>query len=175
MILVKLEDFENHRANLSRYASGLLRTRGFSNHKQGELDALAKDVVQNCYLSFQTSNLISFVTDKHFESFLKLCLYKSYLTEMDYRSRNAQYTLFKKGEFDQLDLSLHPKIEVTADQFDVIKQFKEELTVNQCIIVDKLLEGFTQLEIATELGISKQAINDTVKYIRKKYARCKDI
>lgn len=175
MIDVKLEDFEKHRANLTRYTSGLLRTRGFSNHKQGELDALAQDIVQNSYLSFQTSSLTCFVTDLHFENFLKLCLYRCYLGEMNFKSRNAQWILFKQGEFDQLDINLHPKVSMSVEQFDVIRAFKEHLTEHQNTIIDKLLLGFSQTEIAKEMGVSRQAVNDNISYIRKKYERSKDI
>jgi len=171
MIEVKLEDFEKHRANLLRYASGLLRTRGFSNHKQGELNALAKDIVQNSYLSFQTSSLTCFVTNLHFENFLKLCLYRCYTDEMNVRTKNAQWTLFKKGEFDQLDVNSIFTNSLSTEQFDVIEKFKTKLTDKQNIIVDKLLQGFSITDIAKEQGISKQAIHDNILYIRKKYEK----
>jgi len=122
MIVIKLEDFEKHRSNLLRYAIGLLRTRGFSNHKQGELDELAKDIVQNTYLEFQTSNLNTFVTDQHFTSFLKLSLYHCYQKEVDFRRKGAQWILFKQGEFDQLDIN---KISPTT-AIDRIRDFEAQ-------------------------------------------------
>jgi DNA-directed RNA polymerase specialized sigma24 family protein len=169
MIDVKLEDFEAHRANLKRYASGLLRTRGFGNHKQGELNELAKDIVQNAYISFQTSRLDVFVTKLHFENFLKLCLYRCYLNEMNARNKNAQWTLFKKGEFDQLDVNSVFSNNLSTEQFDVIRRFKEELSVKQNIIVDELLAGYSPIEISVKQGVSRQAIHDNILKIRKKY------
>ncbi len=169
MIQIVLEDFEIHRPNLLKYATGLLKTRGFSNHKKGELDELAKDIVQNCYLQFQISNKNTFVSDKHFESFLKQCLYWNYQNEMDSKNRNTQWILFRKGEFDNLDVRTEFKRDLSTEQFDVISKFKEQLTEKQNFIVDELLKGFNGQEIADKMNISKQAVNDNLNHIRKKY------
>lgn len=169
MIQIELRDFEIYRNNLLKYASGLLRTRGFSNHKPGELDALAKDIVQNCYLQFQISNKNTFVSENHFESFLKQCLYWNYQNEMDSRNRNTQWILFRQGEFDNLDIRKEFKRDLSTEQFDVISKFKEQLTERQNFIVDRLLEGFALFEIAKELEITPQAIDSSIKLIRKKY------
>lgn len=164
---VKLEDFEGYRKDLLEYSSGLLRTRGFSNHKHAELDELSKDIVQNTYLRFHSHVDDYFVTKQHFWSFLKTCLYREYLDMLDFKRRGAQYMLFKLGEFDQLDVTKHPKIE--AHDFDYINGFKPYLTENQLSILNLLLEGYNKSEVAVKAGVSKQAINESVNYIKTKY------
>ena len=93
---------EKYRPNLIKYANGLLKTRGFVNHKSGELDELSKDIVQNTYLSFHRHHKDYFVDENHLNNFLKLCLYRQYQESLYVTKRNAQYTIFKRGEFDQL-------------------------------------------------------------------------
>ena len=68
MINVKLEDFNDKRLKLLKYASNLLRGKGFV-EKDGELKAFSEDIVQNSYLRFHKCNLNAFVTPEHLDNY----------------------------------------------------------------------------------------------------------
>jgi DNA-directed RNA polymerase specialized sigma24 family protein len=171
MIKVNLEDFEKFRSNLLRYASGLLRTRGFGNHKVNELDELAKDIVQETYFRFHRHYKDAFVSELHLENFIKICLYRVYQETIDSRRRGVQYILLKKGDFDRLNINDHPFTRLDGEEYDTIIEFKKTLNNNQLEILDKLLEGFNMFEIAKEREVSRQCIHDHVSKIKIKYEK----
>ncbi len=176
MRLSKLEDFEDHRQTLFKYACALLRTRSYIN-RHGELSNTAKDIVQNCYIQFHHSfNKDSFVNDGHLSSFLRTILYRCYQAEINVKQRNAQYSIFKVGEFKHLDITKHPinKCNLTIEQFDIIAKFRYKLNTKQSSVLDLLLEGYNKIEISKKLSIPISSINGPrgiMDQIRSVYSR----
>lgn len=166
MIKVELIDFEKYRPNLLRYASGLLRTKGFGNNKTGELDELAKDIVQNTYLSFHDCNKDAFVTESHLENFLKLVLYRRYSDSLKNTHGIGRYTNKKLGDIDYLDEGKHP---FTQSEIDETNVFKALLSDDEQITLDYLLEGFNQKEIAKKMKIGVYAVSVLVKSMKDRY------
>tara|TARA_R110000868_G_scaffold186631_2_gene429076 strand:- start:202 stop:780 length:579 start_codon:yes stop_codon:yes gene_type:complete len=183
MIDVKREDFEIYRKRLYVYALSLLKSRGSAHTLFSELDAKAKDIVQECYLAFHSSDLNVFVTEAHLYSYLKICLYHKYRVSVCSNRKVAQYSLFKAGNLDYIDTESnssddnrndifnHPvdSISNSLEENNYIDEFLSSLLPRQKQLVDKLLDGFKPFEIAKELNISRQAISDSIKRIKIKY------
>lgn len=167
MIEVKLEDFEKYRYELNRYATGLLRSKGSFSNKIDEIDNIAKDIVQNCYLKFHNHYQDPFVSEFHLFNFLKLCLYRSYQEYFDLKSKSGQYRIFKTDEFNTDKLSEN-RFTIPHDE-DYVNKFKLSLSDYQRSILEKLLDGYSQVEISKEKGISRQAVSLTVNVIKNKY------
>jgi len=116
MIEKKLEDFEKYRSDLMKYASSLLKTRGFCS-RDGELKKFSEDLIQQTYLQLHSYGTSKFVTEDHFKSFLVGVVYREYLQLVDITRRGAQYILLKiddsdktyKEELKQLDIRKHQK------------------------------------------------------------------
>lgn len=176
MIEIELDVFENYRPKLIQYASSLFRNRGFCD-REGELEAYSEDVVQQAYLRFHKWGVKDrYVSFLHLENFLIGVVYKEFLQAVDINRRGAQYILYKanpngekfKEEFRQLDVTKH--IKPTQDEFDFISSFKNELTEVEVKVVDLLLEGYSQKEVAEKLGINVGTLRCVqMKNIRKKY------
>lgn len=178
MIEVKLEDFEKMRPNLLRYATGLLKTRGFYNNKFPELEHLAKDIVQNCYLVFHKHHKDPFESWFHLESFTKICLYNQYRYITNIKCGIGKFTELKEGNITILKESKVPVIDgADFENRDIIyvlksnEDFRKNLNTRQLLVLDSLLCGWTQVELAKELGISRQAIAGTLSIIKDKYYR----
>ena len=169
MIKVKLEDFEKYRNKLTRYAEGLLFTKGSANIFWEECREHAKDIVQNTYLRFHKHYNDAFVNEEHLYNFLKLCLYRSYADSTKSSSKQAQYTLFKEHELSHTSPQEVLGKYTTEIQLDDTVKFLETLTEKQRGLMDKLLQGFDRCEVATQEGISKQAMQSRIEHIRKKY------
>lgn len=165
---VKLEDFEKYRPELTRYASGLLRTRGFGNNKPGELDELAKDIVQNTYLTFHNHVDDFYVSEFHLKNFLKMVLYNRYREQFNTKTNNYRYT---NGKVSLQDWDGDHPIQQCLDEIDTVEKFVESLSVEQKYLVRKLLKGVTGSELAKHFNISRQAMNDRIKVIRNKYKK----
>ncbi len=171
MISVQLEDYEQFRNKLLKYAEGLLRGRGFKNHKQNELSEVAKDIVQDVYIIFDKYHKNPFVTVNQLESFLKTCLYNRYRDEIDVRRGNIKYLVTGKGEFNDLNIFKNYSNEFSIEELDSLEQFKKCLKPRQIEILDSLLLGHNMEYIAKERGSSAQGINSAVKVIRDKYQK----
>ncbi len=183
MISVQLSDFENYRSKLLEYALALLKSRGAGKVLFAECDEKAKDIVQETYLAFHSSSLDCFVNELHLWNFLKLCLYHKYQESIDHRRKSIQYNLFKQGNLDYIDNDLEDVGDNKNDKFTQLKsktidtysydnyidEFLKSLTDYQHKLVNKLLDGFKPSEIATELNISRQGVDDSLQRIRKKY------
>ena len=168
-IEVKLEDFEKYRLELTRYASGLLRTQGFGNNKIGELDALAKDIVQNTYLTFHNHANDSFVSEFHLSNFLKMVLYNRYREQFNLRSRSYKYTSNKTSIQDWN--GEHP-VDIVDDSKDIVssvEKFIPTLKEDYKNLIVELMSGKSGAEIAREQNVSRQTINEKLKVIRNKY------
>lgn len=176
MLKVELEDFEIYRPKLLKYASSLLRNRGFCD-RQGELEAFSKDVVQNTYLRFNKYNKDTFVSERHLENCLIGSVYKEYLNTIDLNRRGAQYILMKtslsnqwyKEEFKQLNVRKNLKIE--QEDLTILDSFKSVLNKDEINILDKLIEGYTQKEISEKFNIHTSLVFRYIKGIREKYNR----
>ncbi len=182
MLAVKLEEFENYRVRLLEYATALLKSRGSAHTLYAEYDEKAKDIVQECYLAFHTSSLDCFVNELHLWNFLKLCLYRKYQESIDGRRKSTQYNLFKNGNLDYLDVNDDESTDNKVDNFkqpldesnpteekDYINEFLKSLIPRQRELVIKLLDGFKAIELAKELNISRQAVSESIKYIKVKF------
>lgn len=167
MIEVKLEDFQKHRKQLLKQASNLLRNRGFG-FKTDLIKTLSEDIVQNTYVEFQRTFSNSFVTEKHFENFLRSVLYTQYQLAIDTNRRGGQYLLFKKGEFDQMDVTKFDKV-YTQEEFDTISSFKKYLSESEIEFLDYLLDGYSKVDISKETSIPIHVVKRTVDTIRTKY------
>lgn len=174
-IEVKLEEFDKYREKLTNYASSLFRTRGFHS-RSGELKSHSEDIVQSAYLRFHKWGTVGrYESERHLENFLISIVYKEYQHAIDINRRGAQYMLYKadlhgskyKEEFRQLDIKKH--IKPTAEEFDSISSFKKELPEAWRPILDYLLEGYSQKEIAEKMKVDASVIHEKVCKIRKKY------
>lgn len=173
---VKLEDFEKYRSKLFKYASNLLKGRGFCN-RNGELKSFADDIVQQSYLRWDKCNLNAFVTEKHLENCLISMVYKEYLATIDLNRRGAQYILLKedvfnhryKEEFKQLDIRKSTKPE--QEFFDEISSFKKNLDEREILVINGLLDGYSQKEISENIDLSIGIVQATVVKIRDKYRK----
>lgn len=170
MIVVELQDFEKYRKKLWRYALGLLRTRGSGNELFEELDEKAKDIVQDCYLRFHNHYQDAFVTENHLFNFLKLCLYRSYMESKNPKNRLQQYNILKDAETtSNLSEDRIPSSHIVEiKDRDLVEKFIDTLNSNQRNIVEQLLEGYSSVEIAEQKGVTKQAINSALNFIRKR-------
>ncbi len=169
MIDIKLEDFENYRSRLKRYALGLLNSKGSAHTLYSEYDEKANDIVQECYLAFHNSRTDVFVSDEHLFSFLKICLYKCYQMSVSSKRRQVQYGIFKASNLEDLTENCHPTVEIEDNTFAI--GFIDSLNDYQKSIAVKLLSGITITEIAKEYNVSKQAISQSVACIRKNYIK----
>ncbi len=169
MIDVKLEDFEKYRKSLLKQASNLLRNRGF-NFKSDLVKTLSEDIVQNTYIVFHSHSLNTYVSEDHLNNFLRSVIYKQYQNTVDHNRKGGQYILFKKGEFDQLDVNKYDKV-YTSEQFDIISNFKEKLTDLECQTLDYLIDGYSQVEISKELNKHVSTIQERVQIIKNKYIK----
>jgi DNA-directed RNA polymerase specialized sigma24 family protein len=165
-IEVKLEDFEKYRDKLTRYASGLLRSKGYGNFKEGELDDVAKDIVQNTYLTFHKYANDLFVSEFHLFNFLKSVLYNRYRENFNIKS-NYYNISQNKGSIESLG-DKQPVGEFN-DEIDTVEKFIIQLNDEQKDIVKLLMSGMSGAEIAKDRGVSRQAINDRIKVIRNIY------
>lgn len=174
MIECKLEDFEKYRSKLFKYSSNLLKGRGFCS-KFGEIKEFANDIVQQTYLRWHDCNKNIFVTEKHLENCLISMAHKEYLNTIDLNRRGAQYILKKedtfnhqyKEEFKQLDIRLAKQ--PSKEFFDEINIFKMVLDEKEILILNGLLDGYSQKEISENLNTSIGIIHSLVNKIRKKY------
>lgn len=178
MLECKLEDFDVFRPNLIKYAKNLLKTRSFSS-KEGELNELAKDCVQQVYIDFHVWGTNKYIDENHLKNFLNMLLYRQFTNMVDVNRKGAQYILFKDGndnsfcknEFEQLDITNH---EVpTTDQFDLIQSFKDNLNRIECKVIDLLLEGYNQVEIAKQFDYTQSTVTGIVNKIRSIYTNGK--
>ena len=176
-IIVELKDFENYREKLTNYASSLFRTRGFHS-RSGELKSYSEDAVQSAYLRFHKWGTVGrYETEKHLENFLISIVYDEYLQSIDFNRRGAQYLLYKvdihgekfKEEFRQLDIKRH--IKPTQDEFDAICSFRDTLIPGWQEVLNYLLEGYNQKEIAEKMGVDPSVVNEKVRKIREKYQK----
>lgn len=176
MIKVELEDFEKYRKKLIGYARSLFYNRGFTD-KDGEAQVLAEDSVQEAYLHFHRYDLKSFVSFKHLENVLFSLVYKEYLEAIDLNRKGAQYILLKKHSIDNRfkeefkQLNIRSKVKATQDEFDCINSLKSMLNKEECVVLDKLLQGYSQVEIAEQINVKIHVIKFKVESIRKKYLK----
>lgn len=176
MIEVKLEDFDKYRKKLIGYAKSLFHNRGFTD-KDGEAQVLAEDSVQEAYLHFHKYDLKSFVSFKHLENVLFSLVYKEYLEAIDLNRKGAQYILLKKHSIDNRfkeefkQLNIRSKIKATQDEFDVLVSFSKFLDSTELSVLNKLIEGFSQVEISKLLNLSIDSVNDYVNNLRVKYLK----
>lgn len=171
MITAKLEDFENHRSRLHRYALALMRAKGSGGASYNEYEDCAKDIVQNCYLVFHskcTSLDKVFENKDHLHSFLKICLYKKYQEFISPKNRLNQYVKFKVGGADILNLDYDFGYTTTPGE-DCIDRFTDLLTEKQKTLVLKRIDGYKLHEIAKMEKVSRQAIDFRLDQIKKKY------
>jgi len=176
MIECKLEDFENYRKDLFKYACSLLKTRGFC-AKDGELKCFGEDLVQQTYLQLHSWGTSKFVTETHLRNFLFGVVYREYLHLVDINRRGAQYILLKKDVFDkmyseefkQIDIRKHHK--PTQEFFDCASSFKKELDDREVLILNGLIDGYSQREISEKIHLSITIVHTTVKKIRDKYKK----
>lgn len=166
MIEVKLEDFEKYRANLTKYAKGLLYSKGFGNIKQDELIHKAKDIVQEAYLVFHFYPKDGFISQLHLKNFIKLCLYRSYQRSMNMGLNINKYDVYKEKELNKLIDNEHPLVE---EYYDETSLFKSLLTEEEVIVLDYKLSGYNQVEIALKLSKTEWIIADIIKSIRERY------
>lgn len=165
-IEVKLEDFENYRGKLTKYASGLLRSQGYGNFKEGELDDVAKDIVQNTYLTFHKHVDDLFVSELHLFNFLKLALYNRYRENFNVKTSSYKY-MNNKVSMSNIDTDSFKS--ESLDEIDTVDKFISELNDDQRDIVKLLMSGISGAEIAKGKGISRQVMNGRIKVIRTKY------
>jgi len=176
MIECKLEDFENYREHLMKYACSLLKTRGFF-ERNGELKFFSEDLVQQTYLQLHSWGTSKFVTETHLRNFLFGVVYREYLHLVDINRRGAQYILLKKDVFDkmyseefkQIDIRKHHK--PTQEFFDCASSFKKELDDREVLILNGLIDGYSQREISEKIHLSITIVHTTVKKIRDKYKK----
>lgn len=166
MIEVQLEDFENFRAELLVQANSLLFNSGCGNFKKGEIKELAKDLVQETYLDFHKHHKDPFVTPAHLLNFIRICLYRKYLNMVNLK--RASYNTFKDNNITSEVLESF-KGDSIYEEFDTIPTFIKKLDETEKVIVFKLLEGYTQLEIAELLKCNSQVIVRRLVKIRKIY------
>ena len=176
MIECKLEDFENYRKDLFKYACSLLKTRGFC-ERGGELKCFAEDLVQQTYLCLHEWGTSKFVSENHLKNFLFGVAYREYIKIIDINRRGAQYILLKKDVFDkmyseefkQIDIRKHHK--PIQEFFDCVSSFKKELDDREVLILNGLLDGYSQKEISEKIHLSITIVQTTVKKIRNKYIK----
>ena len=176
MIECKLEDFENYREHLMKYACSLLKTRGFF-ERNGELKFFSEDLVQQTYLQLHSWGTSKFVSENHLKNFLTGVVYREYLHLVDMNRRGAQYILLKKDvydkmyfeEFRQIDIRRHHKPK--QEFFDCVSSFKKELDDREVLILNGLLDGYSQKEISEKIHLSITIVQTTVKKIRNKYIK----
>ena len=170
MIDVKLEDFNLKRFKLLKYASNLLKGRGFV-EKEGELKAFSEDIVQNCYIKFHEYGLTAFVTEFHLDNFLYGLVYKEFLNTIDLNRRGAQYIL-NKSDLDSVGmiqvLNQH-NVRNNVEEFDVHEAFKLSLMPKEVFILDELLKGLSKAEIASKHDIKINHVNTVVNVLKLKY------
>ncbi len=96
--------------------------------------------------------------------------------------KSTQYNLFKNGNLDYLDVNDDESTDNKVDNFkqpldesnpteekDYINEFLKSLIPRQRELVIKLLDGFKAIELAKELNISRQAVSESIKYIKVKF------
>lgn len=166
MIEVKLEDFEIYREDLLVQANGLLYNSGCGNFKKGEIKDLAKDIVQDTYLEFHKHHKDPFVTTAHLYNFIRMCLYRRYLNTVNLK--RSSYNTFKDSNISDVILEGFEG-DSTCEDFDRIPVFMKKLDDKQKYIVSKLIEGYTQLEIATQLGCQSHVVVKSMVDIRNIY------
>ncbi len=171
-MIVKLEDFEKYRNSLLIYSKYLLIKYNISK-RFDEYREISKDLAQDSYIQFQNSKILKFDNELHFSNFLKLCLYRRF---QDYSKTSSIYNYRKKR--DKLEISLlnedkHPEIVYFYSEDDIISLFKEKLNNKEGIILELLLLGLKQKEIAKELNIKPNCIFSHIKRMRTKYNKWK--
>lgn len=170
MIKVELQDFEKYRSKLNRYALGLLITGGSGNILYSEHENVAKDIVQETYLRFHNHVNDAFVTEEHLFNFLKLCLYRSYLNSKNGKLNICRHNILKEKTSEQVKEEELPKSFIYEYQSKSdISKFIDTLTQDQASLLNKLLDGYTGVEIGKELGVTKQMISLRLTKIKEKY------
>ena len=173
MIDVKPEDFEKYRSKLFKYACSLLKGRGFTD-KHGELVEYAKDVVSETSECFLKYNMNAYVSDFHLENSLVSICHKCYLRTIDLNRRGAQYILNKdtldptmfKSEFEQMNVRVKPTHML---EFDVESNFRRDLSERDVVVLNSLLEGYSQRETANNMNVKPNIVFKSVTRLRKKY------
>jgi len=166
MIDIKLEDFEKYRPELLRYATGLLLSRGSANTKTSEITHKAKDIVQETYIVFHKHSSDNFVSENHLKNFVKMCLYRCYQSSIKQSLTLNKYSSLKTGDLDILIDSDHPLLEPVFDESDVFKSILDEDESN---VLNLMLEGFKQTEIALKVKMNENTVHFIVKSIKDKY------
>jgi cell fate (sporulation/competence/biofilm development) regulator YmcA (YheA/YmcA/DUF963 family) len=176
MLLVKLEDFNLRRFKLLKYASNLLKGRGFV-EREGELKAFSEDIVQNCYIKFHEYGLECYVNEFHLDNFLVGLVYREFLQTIDLNRRGAKYILNKdsldtKGMVNSLD---QKNVRSHIEEFDVHIAFKASLIDKEVFVLDELLKGFSKAEIALKNNVDVRSIVTVVKVLQYKYKQFNSI
>ncbi len=172
MIEVKVEDFSKYRPKLLAYACKLLKGRSFV-EKDGELQAFAEDVVQDVYLNFIRSDLKTFVNDFHLENTLVGMTYRVVCNITDVNRKTGQYNIFKIYPNEHIKKELVDKDKTTAifDQFNMVEEFKLELTDVESKVLGELIKGYKQNEITANLNLTISVVKNSVKKIREKFIK----
>jgi hypothetical protein len=172
-MIVKLSDFETYRPKLIQYAEGLFRTRGSANHKPGEIHHLVQEVVQNSLIVFYNRlNKVEIDNEDHLFNYLKVILYYQY---KEFTNPNLKNNIIRsictsyETDSNLIDKFFNYSIVDGEDDLDV--RFRKSLNKRQLEIVNLLMIGYQKIEIAAKYGISKQAIDSTMKYIKNKYVK----
>jgi DNA-directed RNA polymerase specialized sigma24 family protein len=170
MLDVKLEDFQLRRFKLLKYASSLLKGKGFV-EKQGELKAFSEDIVQNCYIKFHEYGLDCYVNEFHLDNFLNGLVYREFLHTIDINRRGAQYILLKKNLDDKgfIEPKQQSNVRNHIEEFDVSEAFKRSLLNNEVFVLEELLKGFSKAEISRDHNIEIHKIKSVVNSLRDKY------
>lgn len=167
---IKLEDFENHRSNLK--ALGLRLLSRSNNFK--DVDLLADDLIQQTYLDFHRYGVEKIKDEDHLKMFLNQCLRTRYYQLFDIKRKSGQYLMFKESlivfdsddKEDEESLLNEHKCYIEDEYFDEIDIFKQQLTERESLILDYLLEGYTQKEICDKTNLY---VIRNIKRIKSKY------
>lgn len=169
MISVTNEDFQEYLPELTRYAEGLLKSKGWGNLNFTEIDQIAKDIVQNTYLEFHNMDKHIFVSSFHLFNILKLSLYWQYTKLFNMRVRQSQYNSLKFGKLEDIKEYVHPMNASECEEKEVVSDFINSLNDSQKFVLNGLLAGYSQVELAKDLNCSKQSVNGILKGIQNKY------
>jgi len=169
---IKLEDFEKQRSNLKAFGLRLLSRSTILK----DVDLLVDDLIQQTYLDFHRYGVDKMKDEDHFKMFLNSCLKTNYYQLFDITRKNAQYTMFKKSlvifdddnEEEEI-LPDHYKCYIENEYFDEIDVFKKELTERETLILNYLLEGYSQREIAEKSNLYINIIFRNIQKIKEKY------
>lgn len=168
---IKYEDFLLHKDELYKYALSLTKDNKYSYHKDK-----ADDLLQNTYLAWHI--YVDNKKDTEIEDiykFIKTIMFRVNYKRFDIRNNSTKYNNYVVGIEDLKVFKTSNKINTDWIYKDLLFKLKNTKFANKSIstkyypfIIDKILEGYTNLEIANEIGIEKNKVQEIHTKIRNK-------